>query len=228
MKKPAAMSDLLKDTAAMRRLAQINGLSEMPPKNELMRAPVRAFTEKDEHTPMPSARQSQTIVRGMTDKELARSLYGNIRIVNNAAYMQGNELILPNEIVSLIDNKAYMNRHKKLARDYGVDWLLKLAELAKTKGKPSNWYARCTSLKQWKQTEQMLIKLFRELDRIRERLQGIGVKESYMAYFLHASRKLSEYHFNRCIENATARGAKDPEKLLAKSIKLSLADMAAA
>lgn len=228
MSKPVAMSSLLHDSTAMRRLAQIGEIPDTPPKNELMRAPVRAFEIKDEYKPMPQGKQGRVIAQSLSDKELVKAVYGNIRIVNNAAYMQGDELILPDEIVSLVDNKSYMNRHKKLARDYGVDWLLKLAELAKTKGKPSNWYAKVTSLKQWQQTEQMLITLFKELDNLREKLQRIGVDKSYLPYYLHAKRKLSEYQFNRCIENATSRGAKKPPNLFARAIKLSLADLAKA
>lgn len=65
-----------------------------------------------------------------------------------------------------------MNRHKKLARDYGVDYLLKLAELAKTKGKPSHWYAKATSVKQWKeQTEKMLSELMKKLEQLKRNWQ---------------------------------------------------------
>ncbi len=50
---------------------------------------------------------------------------------------------LPEEIVALIDNKAYLNRHKKLYRLYPRE-LMELARIALTKPKPSHWYATAT------------------------------------------------------------------------------------
>jgi hypothetical protein len=53
---------------------------------------------------------------------------------------------LPAEILALIDNKAYLNRHKKLYRLYPRE-LMELARIAMTKPKPSHWYARATQKK---------------------------------------------------------------------------------
>ena len=50
---------------------------------------------------------------------------------------------LPAEILALIDNKAYINRHSKLYRLYPRE-LMELARIARTKAKPSNWYATAT------------------------------------------------------------------------------------
>jgi hypothetical protein len=50
---------------------------------------------------------------------------------------------LPAEILALIDNKAYLNRHKKLYRLYPRE-LMELARIAMTKPKPSHWYATAT------------------------------------------------------------------------------------
>ena len=92
------------------------------------------------------------------------------RLINNTRYQTNEGLVLPKEITSLVHNKMYLPRHKKLARDYGVDWLLKLAELARTKGKPGNWYAKATGLVKWEQTEAMLIELFKKIDQMKENL----------------------------------------------------------
>lgn len=151
-----------------------------------------------------------------------RKVIESRRIVNNIKYTVNGDVSLPGEITSLVDNKMYLPRHKKLARDYGVSWLIKLAELAKTKGKPSRWYAKVTSTKNWKQTEEMLIKLFKKIDQMREKLSGIGVNNQWIMYFVGASQKLTEQAFNRCIELAKARGVKDPPNYLAKAIKNNL------
>lgn len=144
------------------------------------------------------------------------------RIVNNTGYMVNGELQLPDTVTSLVDNKMYLPRHKKLARDYGVNYLLKLTELAMTKAKPSRWYAKVTSTKNWEQTEEMLIKLFKKIDQIKQKLQGIGVPNAWLMYYVGASDKLSEAVFNRCIELAKARGAKKPPNLLATAVKNNL------
>jgi len=153
--------------------------------------------------------------------QFRQSLQGR-KLVNNIKYQTSNGLELPKEVVGLVDNKMYLPRHKKLARDHGVDWLLKLSELAMTKGKPSRWYAKVTSTDNWEQTEIMLIKLFKKIDQMREKLAGIGVSNTWIMYYVGASQKLSEATFNRCIELAKARGVKKPPNLLAKAIKNSL------
>jgi hypothetical protein len=145
------------------------------------------------------------------------------RLINNIRYQTSEGLILPKEVTSLVDNKMYIPRHMKLARDYGVDWLMKLSELALTKGKPSRWYAKVTSIKNWEQTEKMLIKLFKKIDQMKEKLAGIGVSNNWIMYYVGASNKLTEATFNRCVELAKSRGVNKPPNLLAKSIKKSLA-----
>lgn len=144
------------------------------------------------------------------------------RVVNNTKYMVNGDVFLPDKVTNLVDNKMYLPRHKKLARDYGVNWLIKLSELAMTKGKPSRWYAKVTGTKNWKQTEEMLIKLFKKIDLMREKLSGIGVSNQWIMYFVGASQKLSEQVFIRCIELAKARGVKEPPNYLAKAIKNNL------
>lgn len=145
-----------------------------------------------------------------------------LRYVDNRQHIRNGELILPEEIIKLVDNPMYLPRHRKLARDYGVNYLLKLAELARTKGKPSHWYAKATSKDNWKQTEEMLIGLFKKIDKIKDKLQGIGVSSKWINYFVGAADKLPEARFNNCIELAKSRGAKKPPNLLARAIKINL------
>lgn len=145
-----------------------------------------------------------------------------LRVVNNTQYFSKGELVLPEQILNLVDNKAYLPRHRKLARDYGVKYLLKVAELAQTKGKPSHWYAKATSKANWQQTVEMLIKLFKKIDQMKEKLQGINVTDKWINYFVGAADKLPEFRFNNCVELAKARGSKKPPNLLAKAIKINL------
>lgn len=213
-RKPQPLSELVKGNAALRRLQQINGADY-----EATTAPLRAFKPS---SGIGTHYQIQPAPEALKHRQMIK-----LRVVNNTKYTKENgQLILPQEITSLIDNKAYMNRHKKLARDYGVDYLLKLAELAKTKGKPSHWYAKATSVKQWKeQTEKMLSELMKKLEQLKEKLAKIGVNPSYLPYYLKASRRLSEYKFNRCIENALSRGVNNPPHLFAKAIAESLSEL---
>lgn len=165
---------------------------------------------------------TQSILSTQTIQQKVQKL----RVVDNSKWLDSNgNLYLPKEIVNLIDNKAYINRHKKLAREYGMTYLLKLAELAQTKAKPSRWYAKVTSVKQWaEQTEAMLSKLFKKLAELTEQLTGTGIDMKYLPYYLKAKMRLSEYKFNRCIENSRSKGVKSPPNLLAYSIKEALAE----
>ncbi|MCA9313040.1 hypothetical protein KDA08_01800 [Candidatus Saccharibacteria bacterium] len=150
------------------------------------------------------------------------------RVVNNTGYMVNGDVALPSEILNLVDNKMYLPRHRKLARDYGVDWLLKLTELANTKAKPSRWYAKVTGTKNWKQTETMLMNLFKKIDKVRQKLGNIRVSDKWLMYYVSASQKLSESTFNKCIELASARGVKAPPNYLARAIKNCLQTKACA
>lgn len=159
-------------------------------------------------------KEGSTKLNGFRKQQLNK-----LRYVNNTAYTVNNELVLPKEIMDLVDNKMFLPRHKKLARDYGVDWLLKLSELAKTKGKPSHWYAKVTSKNNWKQTEEMLQGLLKKIDQMKEKLQGLRVPAHWIPYFVGAKDKLSEAEFNNCVELAGSRGVKKPPNLLAKAVK---------
>ena len=187
----------------------------------LNRSPQKPFNDRNRtssHVDYYSATQS--ILSTHTTQQKVQKL----RIVDNSRYTDSEgRLHLPKEITQLIDNPCYYNRHKKLAREYGMHYLLKLAELAKTKAKPSHWYAKVTSVEQWKdQTEAMLSKLFKKIHEITEQLAGTGVNVKYLPYYINAKRKLSEHKFIRCISNSRSKGVKDPPKLLAYSVKLAL------
>jgi len=227
------IADVLSDHTASRRLAQLN--MEYTPPAPSTRPKTRPFTGdyrrtsyKNEYSPMAFNKSPYSVFDGLEKISAGAFDTKALKVINNTAYMQDDELVLPDEITSLIDNKSYMNRHKKLARENGVEWLLKLAEIAKTKGKPNHWYAKVTSCKQWQQTEKMLLDLFKRLDYLKEKLQKLGIDEKFLPYYLKAKRQLSEYKFNRCLENAAARGVIDPYRLFAKSIKCSLDELAPA
>lgn len=222
-----SVGDLVQGSA--KRLAQLEYSGELPPayKKGTFKASYRRSGYKSDNSYGSTYKTAQRGYYSPPAVNMNNLNIKKLRVVDNTAYMKGDKLILPSEVVGLIDNKAYMNRHLKLARDYGVNYLQKLAELAQTKAKPSHWYAKVTSLKQWQQTEKMLMDLFKKLDRLMEKLQGIEIQPEYLAYYLKAQKLLSEYKFNRCIENATARGANKPPHLLAKAIKLSIEELQA-
>jgi hypothetical protein len=71
---------------------------------------------------------------------------------------------LPEAIDGLIDNKMYRNKFRKLIREGHLQDLLELVELAKTKDKPSHWFAMVTAKRRWEQTLKFLAKL-REIAR---------------------------------------------------------------
>lgn len=228
MSRPQPMSELMHGAA--RRLAQLNYSGDsgvLPPayKKNRSRASYRRSNYQNDNSYVFSNKTAQGGYYTPQSVNMSNMNIKKLMVVNNTAYMQGDKLILPSEVVDLIDNKAYMNRHLKLARDYGVDYLKKLAELAQTKAKPSHWYAKVTSTKKWAQTEKMLMELFKKLDKLMEKMQGIEILPHYLPYYLKAQKLLSEYKFNRCIENATARGAENPPHLLAKAIKMSLEEL---
>ncbi|NQD41429.1 hypothetical protein [Glutamicibacter halophytocola] len=127
---------------------------------------------------------------------------------------------LPKAVLDLIDNKAYLPRHKKLKRLYGDKVLLKLAELAATKGKPSHWYAKVTSIEKWEQTFEMVKTLIANSRRALVAMEKLGAEASFLPWYIKTVAALSEAQVAGFIERATR--AKSPPKLFAYLSKQTL------
>lgn len=107
---------------------------------------------------------------------------------------------LPGAVAALVDNKAYLPRHRKLQREYGDRVLLKLAELAKSKGKPSRWYATVTSVANWDRTLKMVKKLLAATERAVEAMKKLGVPETWIRWYTGYAYRLTEAQFAYAIE----------------------------
>jgi hypothetical protein len=156
--------------------------------------------------------------------ELARARFNNQHLVavNNLEFMVNGELVLPEAITSLIDNPMYLPRYKKLAKNHGVNYLLKLAELARLNNhyQPNRWFARCCSVENWKEmTLHMLNKLFQKIEKTKEKLATVKINSKYFYYYVKALNKISEWQANRLIELTKARWVNSPPSLLAKETK---------
>jgi hypothetical protein len=131
---------------------------------------------------------------------------------------------LPKEVKPLIHNPMFMPRYKKLAREYSVDYLIKLAELVRNdKGVnfKQNYFAKCCSIKQWeKQTKPMLDKLFEKIDQARKVLSQLGVSTTnkYFYYKLSIITRLSEYQLSQLIKGINHKWASkyNKEKLFTR------------
>ncbi|HEY7348101.1 MAG TPA: hypothetical protein VH599_07245 [Ktedonobacterales bacterium] len=99
---------------------------------------------------------------------------------------------LPQEIDDLIDNKMYRNKFKKLVREGHTRDLLELAAIARTKDKPSHWFARATKTTaapgqegtptNWERALKYLAKL-RQVAQTAERVaKRIGTKVNSFIY----------------------------------------------
>lgn len=76
---------------------------------------------------------------------------------------------LPERIDRLIDNKMYYPKFRKLIRDGHLEDLLKLTEIAATKGKPSRWFAVATAKANWQRTLEFLAQC-REVAEVAQRI----------------------------------------------------------
>lgn len=195
----------------------IGGAASNPPSTPVKNSPFsieELVIEKKEGKPRLQEPQPQ-VFRAPTLHSIERH-----RVIDNRSFV--NEM-LPQEITALVDNKMYLPRHKLLAREHGVNYLLKLAELAQTKGKPSHWYAKVTSKANWQQTLEMLNDLLRALDKAKQALAKVGISgEKWLYYYTKACSKLSEAQLNNAIELATARGVKAPPRMFATAVSRAL------
>lgn len=110
---------------------------------------------------------------------------------------------LPGEIEALVDNKAFLPRHRKLQREYGDEVLLKLAELAQSKDKPSHWYAKVTSVKCWDRTLKMVKKLIAAAKRAVLAMEKLGAKAEWLPWYTSITYRNSEATVAGWVEQAS-------------------------
>lgn len=97
--------------------------------------------------------------------------------IENTVGTTNSSIELPAEIDSLIDNKAFRNRYRKLIREGHLADLLELAELAReraTEQSPSHWFAKACSVKHWEAQTMPFLARLRQVrataERVAERL----------------------------------------------------------
>ena len=150
---------------------------------------------------------------------------GSLKLVSNEAqealrrYKSRDIDKLPQEVTRLRDNKRYLNRDRKLAREHGVEYLEKLAELTVNNSKvncKSRYYATCTSLARWElETLPMLTKLFKKIDEAAAKLKEIGINKGskYFYYYLSLLSKLSEYETKQLMEAVKRSWVRSPDRV---------------
>ena len=163
------------------------------------------------------------------------AMTGVKRVIDNRKYLKKDELQLPDKVLKLINNKMYLPRHKLLAREYGVKYLEKIADIANTKAKPQKWYqtvtskqlCRKTGMVYWDQTYDMLRKMFERIEKTIGLMTDAGIAgvqgNKYFYYFYNATKNLSEAEIISCIELAKAKHTKDPIKRFSYEISNRLA-----
>lgn len=102
-----------------------------------------------------------------------------------------------------MDNKAFLPRHRKLQREYGDEVLVKLAELAQSKEKPSHWYAKVTSVRAWDRTLKMVKKLIAAAKRAAVIMEKLGAKANWLPWYTSVTYRNSEATVAGWVEQAT-------------------------
>lgn len=120
---------------------------------------------------------------------------------------------LPGEIVALVDNPAYLPRHRRLQREHGNKILLKVAEIAQTKGQPSRWYAKVTSLANWDRTLRFVTKLLSVARRAHEVIEKLGADPGWHQWYMKQLWAHSDAQVAGFVERAAR--AKSPPRLFA-------------
>ncbi|WOI85963.1 hypothetical protein [Rhodococcus qingshengii] len=119
---------------------------------------------------------------------------------------------LPPEVVDLVDNKAYLNRHRKLQREHGDKILRAVAEMSRAKGigLPSHFYAKLTSLKKWDETLVTVTKLLRATRHAKILIDKLGADPSWLFWYVGVCFKHSEAKVAGWLERAQ-RGRSRPK-----------------
>lgn len=141
-------------------------------------------------------------------------------VVTREQHLETGEL--PASIVDLVDNKAYLPRHRKLQRIYGDHILLKVAELCHGKdgdgkpiNKPANYYARLTSLKNWDRTLQTVKRLLAATERALVVMKKLDAEPQWLRWYVGVVYRNSEAAVAQWVERATSAKRGSPQKLFA-------------
>jgi hypothetical protein len=94
---------------------------------------------------------------------------------------------LPSEIKELITGtdywvKAKSNRYKLLIREGHLDKLLRLAQMARVKNNPANWFAKACSKVAWERTLAYFAKLSAVAQKAEQVARRIGTKVNKFIY----------------------------------------------
>ncbi|NIL77144.1 hypothetical protein RhoFasB10_03285 [Rhodococcus sp. B10] len=141
-------------------------------------------------------------------------------IVTREHYRESGEL--PAEVDELINNKAYLPRHRKLQRLHGDRILLKVAELCNGKdGKggrindPQKYYARMTSLANWDRTLETVKRLLAATERAVAIMQKLGADPKWLHWYIGVVYRNSEATVAQWVERATGAKRGSPPRLFA-------------
>ncbi|NDZ93308.1 hypothetical protein G3I13_01855 [Streptomyces sp. SID6673] len=141
-------------------------------------------------------------------------------VVTRETYLETGEL--PAEVDELINNKAYLPRHRKLQRLHGDRVLLKVAELCHGKdGKgrrindPQKYYARMTSLASWNRTLTTVKRLLAATERAVAIMQKLGADPQWLRWYVGVVYRNSEATVAQWVERATAAKRGSPPRLFA-------------
>ena len=104
--------------------------------------------------------------------------------------LTNNSIDLPAEIDSLIDNKMYRNKFRKLIREGHLASLLKLAEIAHTKGTPSRWFAMVTAKRNWERTLEFLAKVRQVANQVAHAAEKLNIPAARLKPLFKAAWQL--------------------------------------
>ena len=120
-----------------------------------------------------------------------------------------NSIDIPAEIDALIDNKAFYNKFRKLIREGHLEKLLKLAEIAHTKEKPSRWFAMATAKRNWERTLEYLAKIRQVVNQVMHAARKLATPAHRIKQLFKAAWQLRG-HFQRLV--GLASEGRNPER----------------
>lgn len=140
-----------------------------------------------------------------------------------AGAFKADKVEIPPEVDRLIDNKMYRNRVRFLIRVHGVHYMIKCAELAQTKAKPSHWFAKAViSTRNWhERTLTMLEALFSTEGIVLKAVAGMSEQaQRFTHYVIGAIGYLGMGTFRDIMRRA--RQADDPERYMFGALRQAM------
>lgn len=144
-------------------------------------------------------------------------------VPDNSKYIgDDGKLALPEEIISFVGNRCYLNKYLFLAKHLGVGFLMRVYKIALTKNKPRCWFGAVLSKENLARTIRDTKKYFEDLEKVVRMgaKYGIEITRKYINFVMFGYWYLGAYKFEDIMRFCS--GADNPSNAFGSQLRKNI------